>query len=338
MRGNGGMASNCILYLPELFNSGLQATTESDLASIPSLLTLLARANCIQLTDAFSPLRVALHILGSSYSADTELPLAAMRQHDPVPMQAGTLWCADPVLLRADRDSAVMLAAEQLPISADEARQIITTLNSHFASDGLHFSMLTPHQWVMRSSTPWQLHSTEINAVIGRDVRDALPCGQDAQRWRRIATEIEMLLFTHPVNQQREAQQQWPITGVWLWGGGALPTVTQPGLDALYTDDANVATIAQYFSVASQALPANLQRFAWPSDTTLGLVLLQSFDAQEFVQLEAHWFAPLLAALRAGQLRLLILRTQQCQFVLTSAQLRRWWRRRHNLAHWCQHG
>ncbi len=251
--------------------------------------------------------------------------------------QAGTLWCADPVGMQVDRDSAVMLPPDVLQISAAEAQQLIAALNQHFVEDGLRFVMHTPQHWLLHSATPLQVQTTELPDVIGQDVRNYLPRGEAALHWRRIANEIEMLLFNHPVNQQREAQQQWPITGVWLWGGGAVPNTVQSNLDRVYTDDDTAATIACAVSLPTQKLPANLHRFDWSARQAIAILLLQPFDVQQLIQLEAHWFAPLVTALREGKLQQLTLHTRAQLFVITRRSIRRWWRRRHPLTHWCQH-
>jgi len=279
-----------------------------------------------------------MQLLGYASSTATELPIAVFRQPVASSIPPGTLWCADPVSMQVDRDSAVLLPPDLLHITADEAQQLIEALNRHFIEDGLRFSAQTPRTWVLHSITPLQLQTTELGEVIGQDVRNYSPRGDDARNWRRIGNEIEMLLFNHPVNQHREAQQQWPITGVWLWGGGARPGAVQSSLDVIHTDDDNVAAIAQSLALPTHGLPPNLHRFDWSVNQTIGMMMLLSIDAKQLLQLEAHWFVPLLAALRAGTLQQLTIHTRQRQFTLTRGNVRRWWRRRRNLAHWCQHG
>lgn len=331
------MLSHCILYIPKLFELDLQHLNQSDLKALPALTTLLSRGKHLYLNDTGSPLRTVAQLCGYDMKPDAGLPLARLRRSAELSARAGTLWCADPVGMQADRDSAVMLPPDLLQITTAEAQQLIAALNQHFAEDGLRFEMQTSQHWLLHSVTPLHIQTTELPEVIGQDVRNHLPRGDDARHWRRIGNEIEMLMHNHPVNQQREVQQQWPITGVWLWGGGAVPNKVQPNPDVLYTDDDTATTIARAAALTTQALPANLHRCDWSAHQSSVMCVLQQLDSHQLIQLEAHWFAPLLVALREGALQQVTLLTRAHQFVITRRSVRQWWRRRHALTQWCRH-
>ena len=56
--------------------------------------------------------------------------------------------------------------------------------------------------------------------LIGEPLRPNLPRGKDARPVERWMNELQMLLFTHPVNIAREDHGLPPINVVWLWGFG----------------------------------------------------------------------------------------------------------------------
>jgi hypothetical protein len=48
-----------------------------------------------------------------------------------------------------------------------------------------------------------------------------LPQGEGALQWNKLQNEIQMLLFSHSVNEPREAQGQPVINSLWCYGLGA---------------------------------------------------------------------------------------------------------------------
>jgi hypothetical protein len=46
---------------------------------------------------------------------------------------------------------------------------------------------------------------------------------------RRLQNEMQMLLYTHPLNDVREARRELPVNSFWLSGTGALPADYLPG-------------------------------------------------------------------------------------------------------------
>lgn len=327
------MNATCMLYLPWLCD---QLRFDESLVAddYPELLTLLSRA-ARRSAPAVSPThQLAMH-LGLSVSADEDIPIAAARLHAQKTVATTNRWCADPVCLQVDRDRAIVMPSSLLQITPQEADALVTALNSHFGADGLRFEAITPQSWILHSSQPYSWQTTAITEAIGRDAREVAVRGNDAAIWRRWQNEIEMLLHAHPVNQHREEQGQWPITGVWLWGGGKWPKTDLPQLNQLYTDDENLRTLAQAVEVCATALPMNLHRFDWQTKQRYAFILLQPLAADQLVQFEAHWLAPLHQAMRSGQVNHLSLHTRQWQFDMDAKQLRHWWRRRRHLAYWC---
>ena len=62
-----------------------------------------------------------------------------------------------------------------------------------------------------------------LDRVIGRDVDPWLPSGASARLLRRLQNEMQMLLYTHPINEARAARRDLPINSLWFSGTGCLP-------------------------------------------------------------------------------------------------------------------
>lgn len=130
---------------------------------------------------------------------------------------------ADPIALKADRDSATLVPAELLDIQEEEANELIAALNEFTGEDELRFFRASNQAWYMMGMPADSLLTYPPLFLANRNVSMFLPDGQEAAPWRRLMTEIQMLLHTHPINRQRELRGQLPINSVWFWGGSALP-------------------------------------------------------------------------------------------------------------------
>jgi len=135
---------------------------------------------------------------------------------------------ADPVHLRLQRDQLVLLP--NVEVSADEAGHLCAALDRHFSGQGMEFIAPHPQRWYVRLDRLPDIETVPLSQAAGRNVNDLLPKGAEALRWHQLFNEIQMLLFSHPVNDVREARGVLPVNSLWLWGGGctanALPQRT----------------------------------------------------------------------------------------------------------------
>lgn len=149
-------------------------------------------------------------------------PLAALGANvDP---RGSYVLCADPVALVAGRED-VAVAARIDDLVPEEAAAITEALNSHFGEDGLVFAAARPDAWFVTVRDRPEFRTVPLDAALGAVMSAHLPDGRDAPLWQRWATEIQMLLFAHPVNRDRERKGLPAFNGIWFWGGGTLADV-----------------------------------------------------------------------------------------------------------------
>ena len=77
------------------------------------------------------------------------------------------------------------------------------------------------------------LPTASLDRVLGRNVDAWLPqaskaasgdtANAAARLVRRLQNEMQMLLYTHPLNDARAARRQLPVNSFWISGTGALP-------------------------------------------------------------------------------------------------------------------
>jgi hypothetical protein len=96
-----------------------------------------------------------------------------------------------------------------------------------FEEDGiaLHASP-TPGRWLARARIFDGLATASIDRAVGYPISQWSPLGDSARPLRRLQNEMQMLLYTQRVNDDRAARGVPPINSFWLSGTGALKGAT----------------------------------------------------------------------------------------------------------------
>ncbi|MFK8083853.1 MAG: hypothetical protein AB8B97_26520 [Granulosicoccus sp.] len=234
----------------------------------------------------------------------------------------GTLVRADPICLKADRDSATLLSPEQLRLTDDESAQLITALNAFVAEDNLIFFSLGPCEWYLSGRCADTLESYPPSFLGNRNASSFLPDGDEAAPWRRLMTEIQMLLHAHPVNQLREQRGLMPVNSVWFWGGAPLPIASEAAADVvLYADERQARSWAGHLGITCwplSKLTADLDNLPAVSEiVVLDLSIVKAWltaDAllleSELVRVDEQWLQPLSLRVSGGQLEQVDLMTE----------------------------
>jgi len=228
------------LVIPDLFlPKDIAAEVCADLR-VPALEKLLGKGRSETLQAA--PLENKLcELFGVPCAAEAPVaPISAAFDG----LAAGCWLRADPVHLRLQRDQLLLAGAL---LRSEEAVQFCASLNDYFAGQGMEFFAPHPQRWYMRLDALPRIRTTPLSAVLGGNVRRALPTGEDAAHWHRLFNEIQMLLFTHPLNQAREERGESTINSVWLWGTGDT-------LGALQKTDEYLVSGHPYDSASSDEL------------------------------------------------------------------------------------
>lgn len=229
------------LIIPDLFlPKDFAAEVCADL-QLPDLEKLLARGSVTQKKQPAILDKFLSELFGQSGADDAPIaPVSAV--YDGLPH--GDWLRADPVNLRLQRDQ--MLLSGVLP-STEEARQLCASMNEYFAGQGITFFAPHPQRWYLGLDVLPRIRTTPLSELYGRNIRGALPAGEDAAHWHQLFNEIQMLLYAHPVNDAREARGELPVNSVWLWGEGKLVEPLRKDYQVVSSDD----ELAEMFSAAA---------------------------------------------------------------------------------------
>ena len=335
-------SSHLTLFLPGLF--GPPPTTEPT-PTLPALETWLARSDLkISATRGFEPM--LFHYFGAETPAEGDLPVAAVtRVLDLGVIDNGWWLRADPVHLRPERDRLVLADSQTLDLTQNEANGLVAEIMEHYKADGWLLKAARPGRWYLKPPRAPKMTTTPLPEVIGHDIHPSLPQGKDGKAWHTVLNEMQILLHTAKVNEERERHGKLPINSLWFWGGGLLPKLKPVAWTQLWSEEPLSLAFARLAQVPSRAQPADFEAWRRQADrggeqliVLDGLRMTQQYAdepawAAAMTQLEHQWIAPLFAAVRAGALAQASLVTDTGrQYQLTRRSARRWWRRRRPLA------
>jgi hypothetical protein len=150
---------------------------------------------------------------------------------------------------------------QSLQVTADESGVLLAAMQPYFAEDGITLSEHSPGLWLAQGEPLRGLACTALDRVIGRRIEDWMPEGPTAALAHRLQNEMQMLLYTHPVNDVRADQGLLPVNSFWLHGAGAVPadfraTADVPPLVPMALRDAAVSADWVAWRTAWQALDA----------------------------------------------------------------------------------
>jgi len=251
-------------------------------------------------------------------------------------------WCMriDPVHLRIDMDSAIMLAADELQLSEAETNALTESINQHLKQDGIKIHVAHPHRWYLFFDAPRTLNTTPLHQVMGNDVNELLPEGDEAMYWRSLLNELQMLLYTHPVNQQREQRGLAAVNSVWFWGEGLVPQKNTSDWQGIYTDNDQVEMLAAFCGIPCYELNQ------YKASEVNGHVMVVVTELQSLVHnqdifawinalttLDTTLFKMVREALKIKRMELFsVFPCNQQKFELTQKQSAKWWKRSKKIA------
>ena len=276
----------------------------------PALNTLLNRA---QLTRAAAESVEAWLCKTFAVERQTDWPVAALSLLGEGKNPEDYYWLrADPVHLQVNRDQLFLADSEAFKITAEEAEQLLDTLNTQFPHVG-NFYAISSRRWYLKPNREPQLQTSTMNEVVTYNIHDFMPQGSDAKRWHSIMNEIQMCFHSHPVNENREQKKQDAINSVWFWGGGKSPSKVLSNYHSISGSDVllkgiSVASTAAY--VAPPPSATSWLMLAGQGNHFMWLDVLQSAERYGYwplwqdrlMQLEINWFAPLLEKLKQGKI------------------------------------
>jgi hypothetical protein len=238
-------------------------------------------------------------------------PVAAAALYaDRGAMNAAWVCIATPVHYLAEMDNVRLAAQGLLALLPEEAAALALDFNRVWSDSGTRLLAGKSANLYCIFDRALQATTCDPEDVVDRHIEKYLPAGADAPGLKQLMSEMEMWLFEHAVNGARAARGLPPITGLWLWGGGA-------GLASLPKIQGFCAGDDVFFNAFAASAPGG------------GVIVMPDVPGSDaWHDAEARWLAPAVAQLREGVISRLDLSAGTRCFSVTARAHLRFWRRR----------
>lgn len=114
-----------------------------------------------------------------------------------------------------------MADPQQLHLSQQESDTLLQTMQPYFADDGVSLHPYQTGTWLAQGAVLHQLPTASLYRVRGQSVDGWIPRQAQAKALRRLQNEMQMLLYTHPVNDARAQRGAPVVNSFWISGTGA---------------------------------------------------------------------------------------------------------------------
>jgi hypothetical protein len=235
-----------------------------DTLYLPNLQKLLRRMACV-----------------SKLSTTPEGVSAFLMPHESAPQLMGA-WpllgkeaIMTPCHWQVGMNEVILLNPKELALNENESRQLLSAIQPYFEEDGLQVVYESPLVWRVTGDLLDGLPLASIDRVVGQNIKPWMPEHQRAKTLQRLQSEMQMLLYQHPVNDERSLKGRWTVNSFWL----------HRRLEQLYPDSADFG-VALDLRETVEPFNAKLWQQAWQHlDATLCTSLYQALDQNHEISL-----------------------------------------------------
>lgn len=186
---------------------------------------------------------------------------------------AGKAWAfITPCHWAMGREHATLTDPAALRLGHDDMHTLMLAMQPYFETEGITLhapGAAEAAHWLAEGEVFRHLPTASLDRVLGRNVDTWLPASRAI---KLLQNEMQMLLYTHPLNDARSARQLPTVNSFWLSGTGAL---SQPG-----------AVISA--GTDSLAVPRSLAQAVFADDWSAYANAWQTLDANDIAAMLAR--------------------------------------------------
>lgn len=163
---------------------------------------------------------------GWAAQADGCLPFAAQAAAADGLAVGDRAWgLVTPTHWHVGRDNVSLVDPAALALTDAESHAAFDAVSPLFASEGFQVAWGAPIRWYVAHDSLAGLPTASLDRVIGRNVELWMRTGGNPQGRliRRLQSEVQLLMYPHPINELREQAGRPTVNSFWLSGCGRLP-------------------------------------------------------------------------------------------------------------------
>lgn len=247
-------------------------------------------------------------LLARAHGLPAEPGLTPWAAFDTGTLQTPCAWVW-PCHWQVGAQQVALADPDSLALSATQSQALMAAAAPYFAEDGIRLHWHTPGQWLATGEVFRGLRTWSLDRAAGRAITpEALQASTGHHPGlRRLQSEMQMLFYTHPVSDERQALGLLPVNAFWITGAGVLasPAAADPALevDTRLVPPTRAADRATH-AAAWAAIDADIARRWLPlaqAGESLQLTLSGERAAQSFVTRPRTLVQRLRQALALGQ-------------------------------------
>lgn len=181
-----------------------------------------------------------------------------------------------------------------LQISQEESLALLQAMQGYFVEDGITLHSYSASTWLAEGKVFKDLPTASLRRVVGGSVDAWINRLPQAKPLRRLQNEMQMLLYTHPINDARSQRGLPVVNSFWVSGTGthnlvatnAKPVLCDTSLQwSAQQDDTNA------WMAAWQKLDSQLSKiFATEQPESIQITLCGPDTAHTYADLDQPWW------------------------------------------------
>jgi hypothetical protein len=127
-------------------------------------------------------------------------------------------------------DHVLLSDPAQLQLDEATSRALMLAATPYFEEDGITLSFRSPTAWLATGEVFRGLPTRSLDRVLGQRITPAIFDASTAagNTLRRLQNEMQMLFYTHPASDERQARGLQAVNSFWITGAGVLDQAVQP--------------------------------------------------------------------------------------------------------------
>ena len=113
-------------------------------------------------------------------------------------------------------DRISMANPADLKLTNEESQTLFALMRPYFLEDGIELMYSAPMRWYAMGESLSGIPFASLDRVIGRNVDAWQPPAAHSKAIHRLQNEMQMLLYTHPINEARAALGLPTVNSFWL--------------------------------------------------------------------------------------------------------------------------
>lgn len=168
---------------------------------------------------------------------DGALPLAVhWAAADGLALPARPTGLLSPVHQEVGTEQVALFDPLDLALDETASRALFSIVKPWFESEGFALHWGAPTRWYLQHEGLAGMATASLDRVAGRNINAWLPLQREAPLLRRVQSELQMLLYTHAFNSEREAAGALSVNALWLSATGPV-TDAPKNIDGVRVDE-----------------------------------------------------------------------------------------------------